>query len=246
MFRIRGDRYLKRGDMEKLKIMVLLSVLAGLVLVNIVYGADRWSSLIVETVLWITALNYAYCYVRGLHHVRDVKKSFIRQDMTIHGERIEFSAEPGTGGTRALVRLTLKPLDSGGIAGVTVVFRYALEEIEIVSRTALALLSGEQDVCLPLKDPGDVRTLLYALQQGTGRFMVEVSYSCRAGQRMKKICELHPRVMDPRGLRDLLEEPTQPAAVRIEKAVHLLCKAWILTAMQPVHGGCEEAGDLTP
>ena len=236
----------KRGDMEKVKVMVLMSVLAGLVFVNIFYGADRWSSLIVECILWLTAFNYAYSYVRGLHHVRDMKRHYIRQDMKIHGEKIQFTSEPKDGELRAMVRLTLKPLDPGGIAGVNVVFRYVLEEIEIVSRTALALLSGEQEVCLPLTGPEDVRTLLYALEKEAGRFMVEISYSCRAGQRMKKICELHPQAMDANQFKDLLEETRGPDASRMERVVHLLCKAWILTAMHPMHGGREEACDLTP
>ena len=235
----------QRGGMEKIKIITVMALLSGLIIVNIYYGADRWSSLIVEILLWSAALNYAWSYVRGQKHGPNTKHQIVPRDLKLSGEKIFFTREEKTGKIGAFVRLELKPPETDSLVDVKVVFRYVLEDIEIVSQAALSSLTEERTVDLPLRGTEDAETLLYALDQSAGRYMVEVSYTGRSGQRMRKICELHPQTFKDKELKIILEKSKSPGS-RIEKAVHLLCKAWILTAMQPVHGGCEEAGDLTP
>ncbi|MBN2727159.1 hypothetical protein JXR74_07315 [Candidatus Mcinerneyibacteriota bacterium] len=231
--------------MEKIKVITVMALLSGLIIVNIYYGADRWSSLIVEILLWATALNYAWSYVRGQYHDRNPKNLVIPGDLKLSGEKVFFTREEETGKIGAFVRLELQPPEMDRLVDVKVVFQYILEDIEIVSQAALSSLTEKRTVDLPLRGPEDAETLLYALDQSAGRYMVEVSYTGRSGQRMRKICELHPQAFKDKELKIILEKSKSPVS-RIEKAVHLLCKAWILTAMHPMHGRQEEAGEPTP
>jgi len=117
--------------MEKLKVTILMSFLAGLIFVNVIYGANQWSSLVVEIILWIIALRYVICYIKGLHHLNDVKRHFIPQDMKICGEKIHFTVDAKASEARASVRLKLKPLEPDALVDVKVVFRYLFKDIDI-------------------------------------------------------------------------------------------------------------------
>jgi len=228
--------------MEKIKIITVMALLSGLIIVNIYYGADRWSSLIVEILLWVAALNYAWSYVRGQSNAPNITHQIVPRDLKLSGEKIFFTREEETGKIGAFVRLELQPPETDSLVDVKVVFRYILEDIGIVSQAELASLTEKRTLDLPLREPEDAETLLYALDQTAGCYMVEASYTGRSGQSMKKICELHPQAFKDKELKIILEKSKSPGS-RIEKAVHLLCKAWILTAMHPLHGRQEEAGE---
>lgn len=231
--------------MEKIKVITVMALLSGLIIVNIYYGADRWSSLIVEILLWVAALKYAWSYVRGQSHAPNTTHQIVHRDLKLSGEKIFFTREEETGKIGAFVRLELQPPEKDSLVNVKVVFHYILEDIGIVSQAALAFLTEKRTLDLPLRGSEDAETLLYALDQSAGRYMVEVSYTGRSGQRMRKISELHPQAFNDKELKNILEKSKSPGS-RIEKAVHLLCQAWILTAMHPLHGRQEEADEATP
>ena len=101
----------------------------------------------------------------------------------------------------------------------------------VLKNKKLELLSPAGDFeCLNSAIAAGTHAVYFGLQDFNMRGRAK-NFKVSDLERIKKICELSPQIKDHKVWKDILEQTNTPDATRIEKAVHLLCKAWILTAM---------------